>query len=106
MSVYIPVSDAKTVPQLGKFFVKVQVETDFVLHFDALVDHCLLQVSVKSHLLELLLKLFNPIEDKAKTRVKVSQNYYSKATYLIWGRARRKVDVDSPHPRIKVPSSV
>ena len=41
---HIPVADTETVPNFAELFVEGQVETDLVLHFDALLDNDLLQV--------------------------------------------------------------
>lgn len=56
----LPVFDSESFPKLGELFVEVEVQADFVLHFDTLMDNYLLEVGIQSDLLQFFLKLFNP----------------------------------------------
>ena len=49
---HLPVSDSEAVPHFAKLFIEVEVKSNLVLHLDALLNHNLLQVSLKAHLLE------------------------------------------------------
>lgn len=63
---HVLVTDSEAVPHFAKLFIEVEVESNLVLHLDALLDHNLLQVSLKAHLLELLLEFFDSVHLKRK----------------------------------------
>ena len=46
---YILVADLETAPELCKFLVKVEIEAEFVLHFDTLLCGQLFEVSLKAY---------------------------------------------------------
>ena len=56
---HVPVTDSEAVPHFAKLFIEVEGESNLVLHLDALLDHNLLQVSLKAYLLELFLEFFD-----------------------------------------------
>ena len=56
----LPVFDSESFPKLGELFIEVEVQADFVLYFDTLVDDYLLKVGIKSDFLQFFLKLFDP----------------------------------------------
>ena len=66
----------KTVPYFAKLFIEVQVETDSVLNFDALLDHYLLKVCLQAHLLKLPLEILNSTR---KTHRNEKQSLYMKS---------------------------
>lgn len=56
----IPVTDFQPIPHLAELLVEVQVQTEAVLYFDALLDDDLFEVSFKAQFLKFPLKFFNP----------------------------------------------
>ena len=58
MCLNLLVTYVKTIPQLGKLVIEVQIETYLVLYFDTFLNDTLLQVSLKAQFLQLLLEYF------------------------------------------------
>jgi len=71
--VNLPVFDSESFPKLSELFIEVEIETDFVLHFDTLVDDYLLEVGIKSDFLQFFLKLFDP-SNHNRIRVRINQS--------------------------------
>ena len=62
----VPVTDSEAVPDFAKLFIEVEVESNLVLHLDALLDYNLLQVRLQAHLLQLFLEFFDSVHLKRK----------------------------------------
>ena len=63
---HVPVTDSEAVPHFAKLFIEVEVESNLVLHLDALLDYNLLQVRLQAHLLQLFLEFFDSVHLKRK----------------------------------------
>lgn len=74
---HIPIRDPKSVPELGEFFIKVEIEADFVLHFDTLLDGRHIYVCLKPHRLKLLLKLFNSAHNTSIIAIRIDLDYHT-----------------------------